>query len=257
METPNRRYVIVSANYDGPACHVTRPESAVVHPAAGVHAAILENAASGPVHHTALDGLPADGRYPSWLRRPGCQVLVAAGPLPADRVRVGELATRSRINACSADPRWEAAAWLCGAAAKVLHGGGPGPVTRPVSGRRPLSRGGSRNTVVCDPFRDTSRYHFQYRTPLLGLAVTGPRRTAAGPAGGRGLPGPSANAAGPGSVPPSLATVTVTSYRRPTGSVMPRRQAPDTTLLSAWKDAAVEGRHRAGPADAAGRKRGC
>jgi hypothetical protein len=45
-------YVIVAADYGGPACHVTRPEGAVVHPAAGVHAAIREDAASGPVHHT-------------------------------------------------------------------------------------------------------------------------------------------------------------------------------------------------------------
>jgi hypothetical protein len=35
--------------------------------------------------------------------------------------RLGELAARSCINACSADPRWEGTARFCGVAAKVLH----------------------------------------------------------------------------------------------------------------------------------------
>lgn len=35
--------------------------------------------------------------------------------------RLGELAARSRVNACSADPRWEARARFCGVAAEVLH----------------------------------------------------------------------------------------------------------------------------------------
>ena len=60
-----------------------------------------------PVHRW-LQTLWFGGAY-----RARCAADVPAG--------VGELATRSWLNACSAGPRWEATARSCGVAAKVLH----------------------------------------------------------------------------------------------------------------------------------------
>ena len=56
-----------------------------------------------------------------WLQTYGLAGAARARGRPGVPARLGELAARSRINACSADPRWEATARFCGVAAKVLH----------------------------------------------------------------------------------------------------------------------------------------